>query len=92
MSQPGLNQARLQAWFAARDWQPFDFQRAVWTQARAGRSGLLHAGTGTAKTYAVWFAALLRALAEPERGRLRVLWITPMRALAADTEIGRAHV
>jgi ATP-dependent Lhr-like helicase len=85
VSQPGLNQARLQAWFAERDWQPFDFQRAVWTQAQAGRSGLLHAGTGTGKTYAVWFAALLRASAVPERGRLRVLWITPMRALAADT-------
>lgn len=80
-------------WFAARGWTVFDFQRQVWHAAAAGRSGLLHAGTGSGKTYAVWFGALLHA--EPALGTLpapavaaqglRVLWITPMRALAADT-------
>ena len=29
----------------------------------AGRSGLLHATTGSGKTYAVWFGALARAAA-----------------------------
>jgi len=47
-----------------------------------GRSGLLHATTGSGKTYAVWLGALARQ--QPEAG-LQVLWITPMRALAADT-------
>jgi ATP-dependent Lhr-like helicase len=28
-----------------------------------GRSGLLHASTGSGKTYAVWFGALARAAA-----------------------------
>jgi len=57
----------------------------------AGRSGLLHATTGAGKTYAVWFGALARArlLGVPLQGAhpppLGVLWITPMRALAADT-------
>jgi ATP-dependent Lhr-like helicase len=95
------------AWFAARGWTVFPFQRDVWAAAAAGRSGLLHASTGAGKTYAVWFAALQRAAygqakAEVEakvkvkvgagakagirtRAGLRVLWITPMRALAADT-------
>ena len=51
-----------------------------------GRSGLLHASTGSGKTYAVWFALLSRALAGQVRaGGLRLLWLTPMRALAADT-------
>ncbi len=74
------------AWFRQHDWRIFAFQRAVWTAALAGRSGLLHATTGSGKTYAVWFAALARAQREkkPPRG-LRVLWLTPMRALAADT-------
>ena len=65
----------------------FPFQRAVWKAAVAGQSGLLHANTGAGKTYAVWFAALLRgALASRKKSTgLRVLWITPMRALAADT-------
>ena len=57
----------------------------------AGQSGLLHATTGSGKTYAVWFGALARAaaLGVPLRGAsappLGVLWLTPMRALAADS-------
>lgn len=76
-------------WFAARGWQPFGFQREVWAALAAGRSGLLHATTGAGKTYAVWMGALLRGLALPQPARgappMQVLWITPMRALAADT-------
>jgi len=75
--------AAAEAWFAARGWQPFGFQREVWAEMVAGRSGLLHATTGAGKTYAVWFGALARG--EPERTALQVLWITPMRALASDT-------
>ena len=81
---------QVEAWFAQRGWTVFPFQRAVWRAALAGQSGLLHASTGSGKTYAVWFGALLRAAAvqrgktKPKAG-LRVLWITPMRALAADT-------
>jgi ATP-dependent Lhr-like helicase len=77
------------AWFAARQWQPFEFQRDVWTAMSQGRSGLLHATTGSGKTFAVWFGALLRGLALPQPAKgappLGVLWITPMRALSADT-------
>ncbi|KNZ33537.1 MAG: DEAD/DEAH box helicase [Methylibium sp. NZG] len=83
-------------WFDARGWQPFDFQREVWAAMLAGRSGLLHANTGSGKTYAVWWGALVRglALAPPAQGKspstkaaapLGVLWLTPMRALSADT-------
>jgi len=80
-------QGEVDAWFATRGWKVFPFQRAVWKAAVAGHSGLLHANTGSGKTYAVWFAALLRgALATRRKNSgLRVLWITPMRALAADT-------
>jgi ATP-dependent Lhr-like helicase len=75
-----------EGWFAAHGWQPFEFQRAVWQHVAAGRSGLLHATTGSGKTYALWFALLNRALAgEVRGGGLRLLWLTPMRALAADT-------
>jgi ATP-dependent Lhr-like helicase len=78
-------------WFARHGWSPFAFQREVWAAMAAGRSGLLHATTGSGKTYAVWFGALQRGLdrddATPARAAppLGVLWITPMRALAADT-------
>jgi len=75
-----------EGWFAAQGWQAFPFQREVWQHIAAGRSGLLHATTGSGKTYAVWFGLLNRALAgEVAGGGLRLLWLTPMRALAADT-------
>jgi len=83
--------ASAEAWFAARGWRPFPFQREVWAAMAAGRSGLLHATTGSGKTYAVWFGALARAaaLGVPARSghapSLGILWITPMRALAADS-------
>ncbi|GAB3477006.1 hypothetical protein GCM10011496_33400 [Polaromonas eurypsychrophila] len=78
-------------WFAARGWKPFAFQREVWAAVQNGESGLLHATTGSGKTFAVWLAAL-QAFA-PQRAEkassaappLTVLWLTPMRALAADT-------
>lgn len=72
-------------WFATRGWKVFPFQKAVWKAALAGQSGLLHANTGAGKTYAVWLAALQRGAGRQGAG-LRVLWITPMRALAADTQ------
>ncbi|MEK8030248.1 ligase-associated DNA damage response DEXH box helicase [Ideonella sp. DXS29W] len=74
------------AWFARRGWRPFEFQREVWAAAARADSGLLHATTGAGKTYAVAFGAIERI---PQGGQgappLSVLWITPMRALAADT-------
>lgn len=88
--------AALNEWFAARGWEPFAFQREVWDAYARGESGLIHAATGTGKTYAAWMGPVLEALAErdaPKKLRrradatpLRVLWITPLRALAADTE------
>jgi len=81
------------AWLARQGWTPFAFQQEVWDAVASGESGLLHATTGAGKTYAVWLAAL-NAHAETAipTGKkkaappLTVLWLTPMRALAADTE------
>jgi len=88
-------------WFANRNWQPFPFQQQVWQAVHKGESGLLHATTGSGKTYAVWLGALNRfasrgadwsaedpqpsAKPSDKPAPLTVLWITPMRALAADT-------
>ncbi len=76
-------------WLAARGWQAFAFQQEVWTAVAQGRSGLLHATTGSGKTYAVWLGMLGALLQRHPPARsaepLRVLWLTPMRALAADT-------
>nr|HET7859764.1 ligase-associated DNA damage response DEXH box helicase [Caldimonas sp.] len=87
----GIAASPAEAWFAAQRWRPFAFQREVWAAMAAGESGLLHATTGSGKTYAVWFGALARAaavgvaLAPRSAPPLGVLWLTPMRALAADS-------
>ncbi|MEH6800541.1 MAG: ligase-associated DNA damage response DEXH box helicase [Halopseudomonas sabulinigri] len=78
--------AAVEQWFAVHGWQPAPFQRRAWQAFRAGRSGLIHASTGSGKTLAAWLGPVSRALEQPARtGGLRVLWITPLRALAADT-------
>jgi ATP-dependent Lhr-like helicase len=102
----------IERWFAGKGWQPFDFQREAWQAYLAGGSGLIHASTGTGKTYAAWLGPVMEWLSEQTPlpygeglgvGRvttkkhfrtnappLRVLWITPLRALAGDTEAALA--
>jgi ATP-dependent helicase Lhr and Lhr-like helicase len=80
-------------WFKRRRWKPFPFQEETWAAYLGGDSGLVHAPTGLGKTYAVWGGPVSEWLkehpdasawpAQPET--LRVLWITPLRALANDT-------
>ncbi|MGV8961415.1 MAG: ligase-associated DNA damage response DEXH box helicase [Stenotrophomonas sp.] len=88
--------AALVDWFAARGWKPAPFQREAWRRYLAGESGLLVTPTGSGKTLAALGGPLLQALAlgdevakrrrgVPAPPRLRLLWITPLRALAIDT-------
>ena len=86
----------LAKWFESNGWEPFAFQLDVWRAYASGASGLIHAATGTGKTYAAWIGPVrswlaANAGARTQRKRnsnapLQVLWITPLRALAADTE------
>ena len=88
----------LHHWLQQKNWQPFPFQTEAWQHSLAGSSGLLHAPTGFGKTLAVWLAPLSQALTalhlpphtHPTPAQLtalpcEVLWITPLRALSADT-------
>jgi len=95
--------ARLEQWFAANGWRAFPFQHEVWNAYLNGESGLVHSATGTGKTLAAWLGPLAEWITENgDRPRftrlgsvpgsepavpLRVLWITPMRALAGDTQL-----
>lgn len=81
-------------YFESVGWKPFRFQRSVWRAYRDGSSGLVHSATGTGKTLAVWLGPVLKWIGEnrhpskwnPKRPPpLRVLWVTPLRALAGDT-------
>ncbi|AXK71834.1 ligase-associated DNA damage response DEXH box helicase [Lysobacter sp. TY2-98] len=83
----------LADWFDRRGWSPAPFQREVWTRYLRGESGLLHTPTGSGKTLAAFGGPLIEAISDMQRGaartsderELKVLWITPLRALAADT-------
>jgi ATP-dependent Lhr-like helicase len=75
--------ASLQPFFEAKGWQPFDFQQQAWQAYQSGKSGLLHAPTGLGKTLAVYLGPLSETL-QDDSG-CQILWLTPLRALAADT-------
>jgi ATP-dependent Lhr-like helicase len=62
--------------------KPFLFQKQTWAACAKGESGLLHAPTGQGKTMAVYLGPLCDSL---KADRCAILWITPLRALAADT-------
>ncbi len=75
-----------QYWFESRGWTVFGFQRQAWEAYLLGQSGLINAPTGCGKTYAGFFGPALSALHEAARQKpgLRLLWITPLRALANE--------
>ncbi|RYG30443.1 DEAD/DEAH box helicase, partial [bacterium] len=74
----------LERLFSESGWSPFPFQREVWRRYLAGESGLIHSATGTGKTLAAYLGAVAEGLGE-SGGGLKVLWVTPLRALALDT-------
>jgi ATP-dependent Lhr-like helicase len=81
----------LEKWFRSKRWKPFPFQRQTWEAYLSGKSGLVHAATGTGKTMAIWLGPVMEAWSELQKNGgeiepgLKVLWITPLRALAGDT-------
>jgi ATP-dependent helicase Lhr and Lhr-like helicase len=77
---------RARAWFASRGQKPFEFQESMWRAYWAGESGLLNATTGTGKTLAAWMGPLLESAVGPKASGIRLVWVTPLRALARDLE------
>ena len=84
MTKPSPSLQPLEGWFTEQGWVPADFQIKTWQAYLNGQSGLIHSATGSGKSLAAWGGPLLSGLARPGSG-LRVLWITPLRALANDT-------
>ncbi|MGF1516063.1 MAG: ligase-associated DNA damage response DEXH box helicase [Elainellaceae cyanobacterium] len=72
-------------WFDRQGWQPLTFQQQVWQAYRLGRSGLIQVPTGSGKTYAAVMGPIARMLEHPGSG-LRLLYLTPLRALSRDVE------
>jgi ATP-dependent Lhr-like helicase len=71
----------IKKWFRQKQWKPFLFQEQSWQAYLDGKSGLLNAPTGSGKTYALALPALM---AMSNNKGLKVIWVTPIRALAND--------
>jgi len=81
---------------ATRDWfrgafaAPTAAQEGAWAAAQAGRHALVVAPTGSGKTLAAFLWALDRLAASPPpddpRHRCRVLYVSPLKALAVDVQ------
>jgi ATP-dependent Lhr-like helicase len=88
VTHPAANEvlSKVEAWLASTSRTAFDFQREAWRAYLNHESGLINAPTGTGKTLAAWLGPVLEALQSQHarRGGPRVLWITPLRALAND--------
>lgn len=83
----------IETWFNDKDWEIFDFQQKTWDAFLSGKKGILNAPTGSGKTFALWMPNLIKWINEhPEdyqsktNNGLKVLWITPLRALAKDIQ------
>ncbi|MEC8607303.1 MAG: ligase-associated DNA damage response DEXH box helicase [Cyanobacteriota bacterium] len=75
----------IEAWFEAQGWTPLPFQRRCWQAYLEGQSGLIQVPTGSGKTFAAVMGPIARMLQEsPAPKGLRLLYITPLRALSRD--------
>ena len=75
------------SWFQERGWQPRPHQMALIAASQERRSTLLIAPTGAGKTLAGFLPSLIRLTKSraPKRGAgLKVLYISPLKALAVD--------
>ncbi len=77
------------AWFEASFEAPTDAQAKGWDAIAEGDHTLLLAPTGSGKTLAAFLWAIDRLMTEPppaRERRTRVLYVSPLRALAVDVE------
>lgn len=81
--------APTRTWFEASFPEPTAAQAQGWPSIATGEHTLIHAPTGSGKTLAAFLWTLDRLLTEPLPERLercRVLYVSPMKALAHDVD------
>lgn len=89
MNALALFQPAVRRWFEASFPGPTRVQSRGWPALIEGRSALLLAPTGSGKTLAAFLAAIDRLMFSeepPKNSRLRVLYISPLKALGVDVE------
>ena len=77
----------IKQWFESQNWKVQAFQKQCWKAYAQGKSGMLHAPTGSGKTYAIWGGIVeeMSKYKTPPKG-FNALWITPLRALGVEIQ------
>tara|TARA_B100000989_G_scaffold296452_1_gene279731 strand:+ start:1688 stop:4105 length:2418 start_codon:yes stop_codon:yes gene_type:complete len=77
----------IKQWFKSQNWKVQAFQKECWKAYAQGKSGMLHAPTGSGKTYALWGGIVeeISKYKSPPKG-FHALWITPLRALGVEIQ------
>jgi ATP-dependent Lhr-like helicase len=80
--------AAITQWFRRRYGEATEIQRAAWSCLPSGQHLLLSAPTGTGKTLAAFLPILTQLIHKEtsEEETLSCLYVSPLKALAADTE------
>ncbi len=83
----------VRAWFSSTFEAPTDAQARGWAAIARGEHTLIHAPTGSGKTLAAFLWCLERIARQPsprlergQRGSVRTLYVSPLKALAYDVE------
>ncbi len=77
----------VEQWFQSKNWSSFPFQQEAWEAYLNGENGLVNAPTGSGKTYSLLGGIIANKINQTGKKKdtgLRVIWITPIRALAKE--------
>ncbi|MEZ4800542.1 MAG: ligase-associated DNA damage response DEXH box helicase [Flavobacteriales bacterium] len=81
-----------QDWMKGRGWKPQPFQSQAWELICSGMNGLVNAPTGSGKTYSVLLPMIFNIARDRKNSGLRLVWITPIRALAKEIQSSAQRV
>lgn len=79
--------AKIKTWFELLGWEPLPFQQDAWKAIASGHSGIVNAPTGSGKTYSLMLPALIKTAEMKHVSGVKLIWITPLRALAKEIQL-----
>ena len=79
-------------WMHSRGWHPQAFQLETWRLLELGQEGIVNAPTGSGKTYSLLLPFIMAHEGEAEVRGLRLIWLTPIRALAKEIQVAAERV
>src|SRR5215210_5055965 len=77
---------QVRDWFVRAFERPTAAQEQAWPAIARGENVLLSAPTGSGKTLAAFLWGLDRLVADPAPRRMRLVYVSPLKALSYDIE------